>query len=204
MTITKDVIRDLMPLYLAGEGSPDTRRLVEEFLQAHPDEAPSARASDAFGIPDIDPPSDRIEMASLDRTRKLYGRRSTALAAAMALSYSVFSFQFAPEGVTFILFRDAAIAAWVLLAAAAVAWCVFLFLHRRFAATGLAGSPKPFPSVWMAGGMAAAVPYAFVIAHRFGFPDMQAACLMGASAGAALGAALSRVPKRNPSSASER
>ena len=32
MSVSKDVIRDLLPVYLAGEASTDTRILVEEFL----------------------------------------------------------------------------------------------------------------------------------------------------------------------------
>lgn len=32
MNVTRDVIKDLLPLYQEGEVSPDTRRLVEEYL----------------------------------------------------------------------------------------------------------------------------------------------------------------------------
>jgi anti-sigma factor RsiW len=34
--LTRDVISDLWPLYVTGEASPDTRRLVEEFLASDP------------------------------------------------------------------------------------------------------------------------------------------------------------------------
>lgn len=36
MEITRDVILDLLPLYLAGEASEDTRLLVEEYLGNDP------------------------------------------------------------------------------------------------------------------------------------------------------------------------
>ncbi len=37
MEITRDVILDLMPLVLAGEASNDTSRLVEQYLEQHPE-----------------------------------------------------------------------------------------------------------------------------------------------------------------------
>ena len=37
MSISRNVIQDLIPLYLADEASPDSRVLVEEFLAADPE-----------------------------------------------------------------------------------------------------------------------------------------------------------------------
>ena len=37
MAITRDVILDLLPLYLSDEASPDTRSLIEEHLKTDPD-----------------------------------------------------------------------------------------------------------------------------------------------------------------------
>ncbi len=37
MEITREVILDLMPLYLAGEASPSTNSLVEEYLETDPE-----------------------------------------------------------------------------------------------------------------------------------------------------------------------
>jgi len=33
MNVTREVILDLLPVYLAGEASPDTRALIEEFVE---------------------------------------------------------------------------------------------------------------------------------------------------------------------------
>lgn len=41
--ITKDVILDLLPLYLAGEVSPDTAALVKEYLETDPELAETAK-----------------------------------------------------------------------------------------------------------------------------------------------------------------
>ena len=43
MEPTRDVIKDLLPLYLAGEASADSRALVEEHLDRDPDLAETAR-----------------------------------------------------------------------------------------------------------------------------------------------------------------
>ena len=46
--ITRNVILDLLPLYLAEEVSDDTRVLVEEYLERDPDLAEAARSSTAL------------------------------------------------------------------------------------------------------------------------------------------------------------
>jgi hypothetical protein len=188
MTISKDVINDLMPLYLAGEARPGSRRLVEAYLRDHPGELPAA---DALSLPDAGP-SAIAEMAALDRTRKLYHRRTTALAWAIAASFSVFSFRFNSQGLQFILFRDLPAAAWVLLAVAAGLWIYFFLLHRRWVSTGLAPAAPVRAVVWLIGGALATFPYAFVISYQFGFDDVRALCVAGAFAGLAIGRSLHR------------
>jgi anti-sigma factor RsiW len=43
MKITRDIVLDLLPLYLAGEASADTRALVEEYVQTDPELRACAR-----------------------------------------------------------------------------------------------------------------------------------------------------------------
>jgi hypothetical protein len=50
MNVTRDVISDLWPLYQSGEASPDTKRLVAEYLANDPELATSL-ARDASPIP---------------------------------------------------------------------------------------------------------------------------------------------------------
>jgi anti-sigma factor RsiW len=45
MKITRDVILDLLPLFVSGEGSPDTRKLVEEYIETDPEIAEIAKDS---------------------------------------------------------------------------------------------------------------------------------------------------------------
>ena len=43
MEVTRKVILDLLPLYLAGEVSPDTKTLVEQYLETDPELAQKVR-----------------------------------------------------------------------------------------------------------------------------------------------------------------
>jgi len=52
MEITRDVILDLLPLYLAGEVSSDTRTLIEEYIQKDPQLANFVEQSKAMQLPE--------------------------------------------------------------------------------------------------------------------------------------------------------
>lgn len=52
MEITRDVILDLLPLYLADEVSADTRTLVEEYLETDPELASTLERSAAIELPE--------------------------------------------------------------------------------------------------------------------------------------------------------
>ena len=49
MKITRDVILDLMPLFVSGEGSLDTRKLVEEYIETDPEMAEIAKEPASAG-----------------------------------------------------------------------------------------------------------------------------------------------------------
>lgn len=52
MEITRNVILDLLPLYLADEVSQDTRVLVEKFMETDSELAKLAEQSAALGLPE--------------------------------------------------------------------------------------------------------------------------------------------------------
>jgi hypothetical protein len=74
MNISKDVIRDLLPSYVAGEASADTRALVEQSLGGDPDLRTEAEALGAIPVADLAPPA-ALEFSSLKRTQLLLRRR---------------------------------------------------------------------------------------------------------------------------------
>src|SRR5271169_6933098 len=75
MNVTREVILDLLPVYLAGEASPATRALVEEYMKQDTELAQKIRQqwSENFAkvAPSALPPE--LELRSLRRTRSLLG-----------------------------------------------------------------------------------------------------------------------------------
>jgi anti-sigma factor RsiW len=93
MKVTRDVVMDLLPLYVAGEACADTRALVEEFLEQDPELRHRVRegALDALvppGTAGATVPPD-VELRSLRRTRGLL--RWQRLSYAWALTVSLLS-----------------------------------------------------------------------------------------------------------------
>ena len=87
MKVTRDVVRDLLPLYLAGEASPATRELVEEYLAQDPELAREARSSqESIGLPAPPAPRPDLELASLARTRGLISLQKWLFGLAIAFT----------------------------------------------------------------------------------------------------------------------
>ena len=139
MKLDPAVIQDLLPLYLAGEASPATRRLVEEHLAADPELA--RLAHDA-----VDPELSRLAPASapaaptagkaaLDATRRLLRRRSWLMGCAIFTTALPFSLHGNEHGIQFFLLRDAPATAAVSFAIAALLWVAFWRVSRRLSAT---------------------------------------------------------------------
>jgi hypothetical protein len=70
MNISKDVIRDLLPVYVSGEACADTRALVEQNLGVDGDLRAEAEALGTIPVADIAPPA-ALEFSSLKRTQCL-------------------------------------------------------------------------------------------------------------------------------------
>lgn len=140
MTITDNVIRDLLPAYLSGEASPDTITLVEEFLRRDPAlarEAESARAATLLDVPELQHPT--REKETLNRTKRLLHWRGLFLALAAFLTLLPFSVGGGSnKGVTWIFLRDTPIAVtaaiWL---GAAISWIAYLRIRQRLQSTGL-------------------------------------------------------------------
>jgi predicted anti-sigma-YlaC factor YlaD len=75
MNVTREVILDLLPVYLAGEASPATLALIEEYLQQDQELAQRVRLQSADKLAGIGPsaPPPDLELRSLRRTRALLG-----------------------------------------------------------------------------------------------------------------------------------
>jgi anti-sigma factor RsiW len=143
MNVSRNVIQDLIPVYLADEASPDTRALVEEFLASDAElaaEVAQARSSSATktlsGGNVMALPKDH-EMQTLLHTRRELAHRSWSLGLAIAFTLVPFSFVFANGNIRWMLLREipsVAMASW---AAAVGFWVGFAIHNRRLRGSGL-------------------------------------------------------------------
>lgn len=71
MNVTRDVILDLLPLYLADEASPATRALVDAYLATDPELARRVREGSAvdWSSAGRSSPAPELELSALRRTR---------------------------------------------------------------------------------------------------------------------------------------
>jgi len=98
MKITRDVITDLLPVYLAGEASQDTRDLVEVFLKEDPAFAKLV-AEQEMPLPESQIKlSKETEMQTLTATRTLLRKRSILLGIAIFFTCFAFAFTFDQNG----------------------------------------------------------------------------------------------------------
>ena len=138
MTVTREVIRDLMTVVFAGEASAESRRLVEEHLARDPELAREAEAlRSALAMPDAPAPAPSAEKQTLDATRQLLKLRSGTFAVALFFTLLPFSIVVQHSKVTFLLIRDAPIIGLAWWATAAVMWIWHWRVRRRVRVTGL-------------------------------------------------------------------
>ena len=55
--ITRDVIADLWPLYVSGDASADSRKLIEAWLREDPEFARTLQETSRAGLPQVETPS---------------------------------------------------------------------------------------------------------------------------------------------------
>jgi hypothetical protein len=141
--ITRNVIQDLLPVYLADEACPETRTLVEEFLAR---DATLAAEIERLKLDSLKPIltgeatmalSKDHDVQTLERTRSTIAHRSWTLGLAIAFTLFPFSFIFSGGHVQWMLLRDVPSAAEASLVAAAGFWIGFFIHSRRLRASGL-------------------------------------------------------------------
>jgi anti-sigma factor RsiW len=88
MEVTRDVILDLLPLYLADEVSADTRALVEKYLETDPELADVARESAAMELSeDVPVPlSKEDQMEAYKEAKRLLFQRTIFWAGLIAFA----------------------------------------------------------------------------------------------------------------------
>jgi len=86
MEVTRNVILDLLPLYMANEVSADTRALVEKYLETDPALANVAKQRASMEIPgEIPVPlTEENQMETFREAKRLMSQRTIVLAGLIA------------------------------------------------------------------------------------------------------------------------
>lgn len=136
MKPTRDVVKDLLTVYLAGEASTDTRALVEEWLKTDPELAKQVAEARRADLPPVALPQPSVEKRALTRTRRQLRLRALLLGIAVYVSTLPLAITFNSSG-----FRGLLIDNWpervIVLILAAVLWGVYFRLARRMRTSGL-------------------------------------------------------------------
>lgn len=129
MNITRDVVKDLVAVYLAGEASVDTRALVEDWLRSDPELAAQVERARGLELPAVAAPAPTIEKRAFDRTRRRLRGRGIVLGAAIYFTTLPLTVTFGSDGFHGLLLKDwpARIPALVV---AAVLWVVYWRMSR--------------------------------------------------------------------------
>jgi anti-sigma factor RsiW len=130
MKVTRDVVKDLLTVYLAGEASGDTRALVEDWLRGDPDLARQAELARNIELPPVPALPTTVEKRALDRTRRQLRWRSVLLGFTIYVSTLPLSITFDRNGFGGLLIQD-----WpqrlAVIALALVLWALYWRVARR-------------------------------------------------------------------------
>ncbi len=130
MNITRDVVRDLLTVYMAGEASADTRAFVEEWLRGDPELARQAEEAGRLTLPAVAAAPRTTEKRALDRTRRYLRWRSVLLGLAIYVTTLPLSITFSSAGGYEGLLIDDWPQRIVVFAIAAVLWVVYWRMSR--------------------------------------------------------------------------
>ncbi len=143
MEVTRNIIQDLLPLYLAGEVCQETRALVEEFLSRDATLAAEVERlkSDSLkqiltGGTNMSLPQDH-DAQTLERTRTKLQRTAWILALSIAFTLAPLSFTFDNGHITWMMVRDVPRMATAYWAAAIGFWIAYFVTRHRLRSTGL-------------------------------------------------------------------
>jgi len=88
MEITRNVIQDLLPLYLAGEASADTAALVEKYLETDRELAKLAEQATTTGLSEVPVPlSKEAEMEAYKKANQWMVIRTLGLAVIISAAF---------------------------------------------------------------------------------------------------------------------
>jgi hypothetical protein len=137
MEITRDVVKDLIPVYLAGEASCDTKKIVETYAAADPEIQRLIASAEDLPLPPMDPENPETRKTEvLRRTKRMIAARSAVLFLAILCTCVPFTMIDAGDWKFFML-RDKPETAAVSAVLAVMFWILYGVIRRRLQVTGL-------------------------------------------------------------------
>lgn len=141
MNVTREVILDLLPVYLSGEASPATRTLVEAYLKEDAELAQRIRLQGpenlARAVPSVPLPD--LELRSLRRTRSLLGWQKWLFGLAIFFTATALSNESSFEGGHLkefhFLLRDYPAEFGTCVALGLACWIAYFSIRRRLRTT---------------------------------------------------------------------
>lgn len=137
MNISRDVVKDLIPVYLAGDASADTQAIVESYLKTDPELANDVKAARGTSLDLPATPAPTAEKQALEATRQLLKSRTSTLVVAMIFTVLPLTFAFRGTAITFFLIRDAPVIGLAWWMTAAIMWIWHARIRRRLRVSGL-------------------------------------------------------------------
>lgn len=140
MNIPREVIVDLLPVYLAGEASPATRAWLEEYLAQDPELAERVRRqrTETFSHSSLPPIPPELELRALHRTRRMMTQLRWLFGLGMAFSAIALSLEisFRPVRIRLLLL-DYPGQLGPCLAIGVACWTAYFLLRRRLRVAGV-------------------------------------------------------------------
>jgi hypothetical protein len=138
MNVTREVILDLLPVYVSGEASPATRSLVEEYMKQDPELAQRVRSQWEENFAKLAPPPE-LEMKSLRRAHHLLALQKWLFGIGIGFFATSLSFRFSSvgghiQGPHFLFFDDP-LAFVGCIAPGLACWIGYFIIRRRLRAT---------------------------------------------------------------------
>ena len=133
--ISRNVIRDLLPVYVAGEASRETRSLVEEFLAKDPELRELAEA-EGSPLPQLalKVDSDELEKRALDRTCRLLSKMNVLMGVSLVLStvpLIIRGFVYGSQSIPVGGLEPWIVAMTIAVAGASIGWGLFFRICQR-------------------------------------------------------------------------
>jgi hypothetical protein len=140
MKVTREVITDLLPVYLSKEASSDTRELVEEFFRQDPEFAAlvnERKSEELLGKLPVSALPEDHERQTLMKTKSMLKWRAHWLGLAILFTLMPLSCVFSSKGLIWIMVRDAPYAANTYFILAVVSWFQYFRTRRKLRLSGM-------------------------------------------------------------------